>query len=314
MKDLKIVPDPRVLVGHVGSDDAGVVRLGDDLALVLTVDFFTPVVDDPYDFGRVAAVNALSDVWAMGGRPFAALNVAGFPEKKLPAEVIAEILRGGADVAAEAGVALVGGHTVDDDEVKYGMAVVGTVHPDRVVTNAGAQPGDRLVLTKPLGTGVLSTQLKRGELDEAGTARLVEVLTRTNRAASERMLEAGVHACTDVTGYGLLGHAAHIARESGVTVAIDAAAVPLMDGALEAARAGHVPGGLRRNRAWVDDLLRVEGEVDDAVMDVLCDPQTAGGLLVALPADAAEGYARGLEGAAVVGECLGSDAPAIVVR
>ncbi len=307
-----------MLVGHAGSDDAGVVRLGDDLALVLTVDFFTPVVDDPYDFGRVAAVNALSDVWAMGGRPLAALNVAGFPEKKLPASVIADILRGGADVAAEAGVALVGGHTVDDAEVKYGMAVVGTVHPDRIVTNSGARPGDRLVLTKPLGTGVVSTRLKRGELDAVGLAHLVDVLTRLNREASERMLEAGVHACTDVTGFGLLGHAANVARESGVAVVIESRSVPLMDGALDAVRAGHVPGGLRRNRAWVESMLRVEGHVDEALLDLLCDPQTAGGLLVALPAPAADAYASALggvdRGVAVVGECVAADVPGIVVR
>ena len=221
-------------------------------------------------------------------------------------------------MAAEAGVALVGGHTVDDAEVKYGMAVVGTVHPDRIVTNSGARPGDRLVLTKPLGTGVVSTRLKRGELDAVGLAHLVDVLTRLNREASERMLEAGVHACTDVTGFGLLGHAANVARESGVAVVIESRSVPLMDGALDAVRAGHVPGGLRRNRAWVESMLRVEGHVDEALLDLLCDPQTAGGLLVALPAPAADAYASALggvdRGVAVVGECVAADVPGIVVR
>jgi selenide,water dikinase len=248
--------DPRVLVGHAGADDAGVYRLSDETALVLTTDFFTPIVDDPFDFGRVAAANSLSDVYAMGGQPLVALNIAGFPEGKVAPEVLGEILRGGAEMAREAGVAIVGGHTVNDAELKYGLAVVGTVHPDRVVTNAGARPGDALVLTKPLGTGALATALKREQLSSDGLARLTSVMTHLNREAAERMLARGVHAATDITGYGLLGHAHEMAEASGVTLQIDAARVPAIEGALEAVAAGHVPGGAHTNREFLAAPLR----------------------------------------------------------
>jgi len=306
-----------VLVGHAGADDAGVYRLSDDTALVLTTDFFTPIVDDPFDFGRVAATNSLSDVYAMGGRPIVALNIAGFPEGKLPTEVLGDILRGGAAVAGEAGVSIVGGHTVNDAEVKYGLAVVGLVHPNRIVTNGGARPGDALVLTKPLGTGALATALKRGQLGDDALARLTAVMTLLNREASERMRARGVRAATDVTGYGLLGHGYEMAAASGVTIRIDAAAVPAIDGALDAIAAGCVPGGAGTNRLFLEPHVRVEGNVDDARMGLLYDPQTAGGLLIALaPADA-KALVADLRAthpdAAIVGACVKRGDASVVV-
>ena len=246
MEKLPIPVDADVLVGHAGSDDAGVYRMSKDSALVITVDFFAPIVDDPYDFGRIAAANSLSDVYAMGGRPLVALNVAAFPEGKLPAEVLADILRGGVETAAGAGCAVIGGHTVNDAEPKYGLCVVGTVHPDKVVTNGGAQAGDALILTKPLGTGILSTVLKAGKLDAGGVGRLVEVMTTLNDKASAKMLEFGATACTDVTGYGLAGHALEMARAAGLTIRIVSAEVPALEGALAAA-GQHFCGG-----PWVE--------------------------------------------------------------
>jgi len=313
-----VTTDPNVLVGHGGADDAGVYRVSDDSALVLTVDFFTPVVDDPYDYGRVAAVNSLSDVYAMGARPVVALNVAGFPEKEIPTDILADILRGGGDVAREAGVAIVGGHTIDDKEVKYGLSVVGFVDPKDMITNAGAQAGDRLVLTKPIGTGVLSTQHMAEKLDEDGLARLVTVMTQLNREASERMREFGVHACTDITGFGLLGHANNIAKESNITVEIDAASVPLIDGALDAARDGYLTGGGNKNRYFLADVHRFETEPEENLTHLLFDPQTAGGLLVALPADQAQPFVDALRPnhpqASIVGECTPAGDARLVVR
>ena len=307
-----------MLVGHAGSDDAGVYRVSDDSALVLTVDFFTPVVDDPYDYGRVAAVNSLSDVYAMGARPVVALNVAGFPEADLPADVIADILRGGADVAREAGVAIVGGHTIDDKEVKYGLSVVGYVDPKDMITNAGALPGDKLVLTKPIGTGVLSTQHKADKLDAESVKRLVGVMTQLNKEASEKMRDFGARACTDITGFGLLGHANNIARESGVTIEIDAASVPLIEGALEASKAGYVPGGSGKNQRFLAESVRIDADLPEHHTGLLFDPQTAGGLLVAVPPDQAQPFVDALRPnhphAAIVGECTAPGDARLVVR
>lgn len=303
--------DADVLVGHAGSDDAGVYRLSDDSALVVTVDFFTPIVDDPYDFGRIAAANSLSDVYAMGGRPLVALNVAGFPEGKLPAEVLAEILRGGVETAAAAGCAVIGGHTVNDAELKYGLCVVGTVHPDKVVTNGGARAGDALILTKPLGTGILSTALKAGQLDAGGIGRLVEVMTALNDKASAKMLEFDATACTDVTGYGLAGHALEMARAAGLTVRIVSAEIPALEGALRAAGDGHLTGGGKTNRAFVAADASIDPAIGDNLLNVIFDPQTAGGLLIAVARDRARALVEALEGvcpgAAIVGECLEHD-------
>lgn len=294
-------------MGHAGSDDAGVYRLRDDLALVLTVDYFTPIVDDPFDYGRIAATNSLSDVYAMGGTPIAALNIAGFPEGTIPPDALREILRGGAEAALAAGVAIVGGHTVDDKEVKYGLAVVGTIDPDRIITNAGSVVGDVLVLTKPLGTGVLATALKNEKLDDVGVKRLVGVMTQLNKEASELMLAHDVHACTDITGFGLIGHANNLARESGITVEIRATDVPLIDGALDCVRARQLTGGARKNRAFLEDKIVFSGDTDKDVTHLLFDPQTAGGLLIALPEARADALVEALRGnhaqAARIGVC-----------
>jgi selenide,water dikinase len=307
MAKLPVDVDPNVLVGHAGSDDAGVYRISDEEALVLTVDYFTPIVDDAYDFGRVAATNSLSDVYAMGARPVAALNIAGFPEGTIPSEVLGEILRGGADQAMKAGIPVLGGHTVNDPEVKYGLSVVGLVHPDRIVTNSGARPGDRLILTKPVGTGTLSTALKNGRLDEDGVRRIVEVMTTLNREASERMLKHRVHACTDVTGFGLAGHAYEMAEASGVTVEIDSAAVPLIEGALDSAAEGQRPGGAGTNWLFLDDKMRAAPGIDENLLYLMFDPQTAGGLLIAVSEDDAgpllDALRKTQPSAAVVGTC-----------
>jgi selenide,water dikinase len=299
--------DPNVLVGHAGSDDAGVYKISDDMALVLTVDFFTPIVDDPFDFGRIAATNALSDVYAMGGKPIVAMNVAGFPEKDIPADILNDILRGGSHVAGEAGVTIVGGHTVDDKELKYGMAVVGFIHPDAIVTNAGAKPGDVLVLTKPLGTGVMATAVKRGKLDEAGIKRLVGVMTTLNRTAATAMLAHNVHSATDVTGFGLAGHANHMARESHVTITIDSKAMPLIEGAREAVIDGQLTGGAKKNKKHLEDMMQIGPDVDEVSEHIVFDPQTAGGLLIALTeADASallDEINAELPQATIVGRC-----------
>jgi len=306
-----------VLVGHATSDDAGVYRLSDALALVQTVDFFTPIVDDPYDFGRIAAANALSDVYAMGGTPLTALNVAAFPVEELGTEVLARILEGGAAVAAQAGVAILGGHTVKDDEPKYGLAVTGVVHPDRVVTNAGARPGDVLVLTKRLGTGILTTARKRDVVEDDALAEAIAQMARLNAAASRAMLAHGAHAATDITGYGLVGHAGEVARASKAALAIDARAVPLLDGVLALVARGAVPGGTRDNLAEHAAFTQYADDVDDALRIVLSDAQTSGGLLIALPPErvaALLGELSAHETAAVVGEVLAGPAGAVLVR
>ncbi len=310
--------DPNVLVGHAGSDDAGVYRLSDELAMVLTVDFFTPIVDDAYDYGRVAATNSLSDVYAMGGKPVVALNIAGFPEGKLPPEVLREIIRGGADVARAAGVSIVGGHTVNDPEVKYGLAVVGLIDPGRIVRNAGARAGDRLVLSKPIGTGVLATRLKAGALPADGAKRLVEVMTTPNREASELMLAHGVRACTDITGYGLLGHAAEMADGSDVTITLRAADVPFIEGAYDAAAQGYLTGGGNNTKKFLHDAVRLAPSIDDATTALLFDAQTSGGLLMAVPADQADALLAKLQArhpqAAVVGACVARTDVSIIVE
>ena len=275
--------DERVLVDYRTADDAGVYRLDADRALVQTVDFFTPIVDDPFTYGRIAAANALSDVYAMGGRPLTALAVAGFP-KELDVAILSAIFAGGLETLNEAGVSLLGGHTVQDQEIKFGYSVTGEVHPERIWRNAGAQAGDVLFLTKPLGTGIIATALKGGRAPDALVSAAVASLVRLNRAASDglRQLPAGaVHACTDITGFGLIGHACEVAAGSGVTLEIDAAAVPLIDGVL-ALVSGNIPGGGRTNAAHFGPDLRVAAELDSDLVKLLHDPQTSGGLLVSV--------------------------------
>lgn len=279
-----------VLVGFGTADDAGVYKLRDDLAIVQTVDFFTPIVDDPYDFGRIAAANALSDIYAMGGTPVSALNVAAFPVETLDLQILERILEGGAAIAKDAGIAIVGGHTIKDAEPKYGMAITGTIHPSRIVKNAGARPGDVLLLTKPLGTGVLATALKRGEIDEAAMQPAIESMIALNRAASLAMVECGAHAATDITGYGLLGHAGEMMRASGVALRIHAQNVPLMPHVRELILRGCVPGGSKENAAAHAAFTTFDSGVDRAMRIALSDAQTSGGLLIALTPDDAASF------------------------
>ena len=304
--------DPRLLVGRETFDDAGVVLLSDGIALVQTVDFFAPIVDDPYAFGQIAAANALSDVYAMGGEPVTALNIVAFPDKALPLSVLTEILRGGQDKVHEAGALIVGGHTVTDDEVKYGLAVTGRADPARLLTNAGARAGDRLLLTKPLGSGILATAAKAGRLDAASIEKLVASMSALNAAASRAALAAGVACATDVTGFGLLGHASHIARASNVTLTIRADDVPMLPGARQAWESGSRTGGADRNAAFVEG--RVEWTRGDAWTRALfTDPQTSGGLLVAVPADAVAGYLSRVAGSVEIGAVSPRGAREIVV-
>jgi selenide,water dikinase len=306
--------DPRLLVGPDTFDDAAVIVLRDDLALVQTVDFFAPIVDDPYDFGRIAAANALSDVYAMGGTPLSALALAAFPEGKLPLQVLSDILRGGEDVVRAAGAMVVGGHTVTDDEIKYGLAVTGTVHPSEIMSNAAAQPGDVLVLTKPLGTGLLATQMKAGTLSDANAATLIASMTRLNDIASAAARAVGVRCATDITGFGLLGHASHVARASGVTLRFHASALPLLPGVREAVAAGVTTGGATRNARYVDPLAQWSAALGAVERAVMVDPQTSGGLLVAVPSGRVAEYLDRVTGAACVGEVVPRAAVALLLE
>jgi selenide,water dikinase len=276
--------DPNALVGFQTSDDAGVYKLRDDLALIHTVDFFTPIVDDPFDFGRIAAANALSDIYAMGGTPVSALNLVAFSLEELGEEVLVEILRGGAEIAAQAGVAILGGHSIEDSEPKFGMAVTGVVHPDEVITNAGGRAGDELVLTKPLGAGAVSTAIKRGipaPLDEA-----IDVMVTLNRDGAKAARAAGAHAMTDVTGFGLLGHLHELALASGLAAELDAAAVPAIDGVIDLLSHDDeraVAGGTRRNRTYAGQFATFAHDVPEARRWLVCDAMTSGGLLAAVP-------------------------------
>jgi selenide,water dikinase len=289
LAQLPLTNDPNVLVGYDTSDDAGVYRLRDDLALVQTADFFTPIVDDPFDFGRIAATNALSDIYAMGATPIAALNLVAFSLQELGGEVLLEILRGAASVADGAGVAILGGHSIEDSEPKFGLAVTGVVDPDRVITNAGARPGDALVLTKPLGTGAVSTAIKRG-MQDAPLSEAVAVMTTLNRDAASAARAAGATALTDVTGFGLLGHLHELAAASGVAAEIEAHAVPSIDGVLalladEDERA--IAGGTRRNRVYSKEFATFADTVPESRRWLVCDAMTSGGLLAAVPVAAA---------------------------
>lgn len=300
--------DPNVLVGFGTRDDAAVYRLSDDLALALTIDVFTPVVDDPYAFGAIAAANALSDIYAMGAKPVAMLSFVGFPRGVLPWDVLQQTLRGGADKAREAGVDVVGGHTVDDPEPKCGYAVVGTVRPDSITSNATGRPGDVLVLTKPLGTGVLSTAIKRELLSPESIAQAIDVMSTLNRAAAEAMLAVGVTACTDVTGFGLLGHLHEMAEGSGLTAVIRANSVPILPGVLDLIDEDVVPGGSRSNEQFLAPFVRWN-DVEDRLRVALVDAQTSGGLLIAVPPARAQQLLDALRQAgthtqAVIGELV----------
>ncbi|NPV04683.1 MAG: selenide, water dikinase SelD [Syntrophaceae bacterium] len=320
LEGLPVIKDPNLIVGLEGNEDAGVYRLRDDLAIIQTVDFFTPIVDDPYTFGQIAATNSLSDVYAMGGRPITALNIICFPPKKLDMSVLQAILRGGLDKMTEAGVVLVGGHSVEDDEPKYGLSVTGVIHPDRVLRNRGGRPGDKLILTKALGTGIVSTAIKGEEAAPALVEQAVRAMTTLNRTAAELMTQMPViHACTDVTGFGMLGHACEMIEGSDVGLKINASAVPYFEGVRELVESGYVPGGLYRNKNFRMPMIDVEPSCPDWLLEILFDPQTAGGLLIALPAGDAETLVRrmreaGIRDAAVVGEVIASPKGKIIVR
>jgi selenide,water dikinase len=289
------VTDRNVLVGTETADDAAVYRLRKDLAVVATLDFFTPIVDDPYDFGAIAAANALSDVYAMGAKPVLALSILGFPTKKLPLDVMGAIVKGGAEKAAEAGCPLIGGHSIDDAEPKYGLSVVGVVHPDRIVRNAGAKPGDVLFLTKPLGSGILTTALKRGKLPDDLREFIVGVMKRLNADAAAAAREAGVRAGTDVTGFGLLGHLRGMLLPSGCAARLRLSSIPIVKGVIEFARDGVYPGGTAKNLETFSKTTRFDGPWSDAEKIAVADAQTSGGLLVAIPPSKAEKFAKALE-------------------
>ena len=305
--DMKVHHDPNLLVGFDKSDDASVYKVSDDLALVQTVDFFPPIHDDPYTFGQIAATNALSDVYAMGGEPKLALNIMAVP-KDMPSETVHEILRGGYDKAYEAGAIITGGHSILDDEPKYGLAVTGFVHPDRVLTNSGAKPGDVLLLTTPLGIGILTTAAKVDMASSENMAYAVKLMTTLNRAARDAMVKYRVHACTDVTGFSLMGHGLEMAQGSDVELHLNVSAIDLIPEAVELARIGILPEGMYRNRSFAEPYAD-PGETELCRQDVLYDPQTAGGLLIAVdPADAAALYEE-LKDAVPSAQCIGTVEP-----
>ncbi len=295
--------DPRLLVGRETFDDAGVFRVSDDIALVQTVDFFAPIVDDPYDFGQIAAANALSDVYAMGGQPLTALNIVAFPTKDLPLEILTRILAGGQDKVHEAGALIVGGHTVIDTELKYGLAVTGRAHPDFLLTNAGARAGDRLILTKPIGNGILATAAKRGKLAADAERPMLEAMKLLNGAASRAALAVGARCATDITGFGLLGHLSHIARASKATIRINLDALPIFNGVREAVREGFVTDGSKRNAEYLRELVSWKKGTDED-RAILNDPQTSGGLAVCVVANAVANYLSRVEGSVDIGEVI----------
>jgi selenide,water dikinase len=302
--------DPNVIVGPETCDDAAVYRLTAELALVLTVDYFTPIVDDPGAFGAIAAANALSDVYAMGGRPIAMLSIVGFPRERLPMEILGAILRGGAEKAREAGVSVVGGHSIDDAEPKVGYAVIGLVHPDRIWRNVGARPGDALVLTKPLGTGIIATAIKQERAPAPSVEAAIRTMSALNRAAAEAVATVTVHAVTDVTGFGLLGHLREMIGGSRVSARLHAARIPLLPGVVALAESGLVPGGTRRNLEAVASVVRWDPGLSAPRRAVIGDAQTSGGLLVATPdgEELLRALARaGVPDAAIIGEIVGED-------
>ncbi|HCL00115.1 MAG TPA: selenide, water dikinase SelD [Candidatus Marinimicrobia bacterium] len=283
LKKFQALPSEYTQVGFETSDDAAVFRLTDDISLVSTVDFFTPIVDDPYDFGRIAAVNSLSDIYAMGGKPVFALNIAAFPEKRLPMKVLERILEGALHVARQAGIPILGGHTIEDNEPKFGLAVTGTVHPDKIWRNTGAQPGDALILTKPIGLGILSTALKRGLLDNSTKNLIINIMGELNSTAADVIREFTVHACTDITGFGLLGHLSEMVAVGDITAQVFSSKVPVIPNTVEMVRRDVIPGGTDANMDYLKDRVIWDDKVGSILRIILCDAQTSGGLLVATP-------------------------------
>jgi selenide,water dikinase len=316
---LKLPTDQNLIVGLDRADDAGVYKISDDLALIQTVDFFTPIVDDPYAFGQIAAANALSDVYAMGGVPKTAMNLVAFPAKDMDISVLHRILEGGLDKMQEAGVVLVGGHTVEDPELKYGLSVTGFIHPDRIFLKRNLKVGDRLILTKPIGTGVISTAIKGGLASKEITELVTRVMGTLNKDAAEVMQDYPVHAATDITGFGLLGHLAEMVVGSGCGVRIHGASMPVFKEVFEYAAMGLLPGGAYKNREFRQSMVDFAPNVDRTLQDVLFDPQTSGGLLISVAGNSAQGLldglkAKGLRDAAVVGEVVAEPRERIIVE
>ena len=300
-------------------DDAGVYRLTEDIALVQTTDFFPPIVDDPFSFGQIAAANALSDIYAMGGKPLTVMNLIAFPIKKMDGNILKEILKGGYSKIQESGAIIVGGHSIDDTDIKYGLSVTGTIHPDKILTNANARPGDRLVLTKPLGTGIIGTALKGEMASQGAVKKITQSMTTLNRVACEVMVEVGANACTDITGFGLLGHALEMAMASDVAIAIQSQSVPIFPEAEEYASMGMVPGGTRRNRDFAACKVEILGHVPDIKMDILYDAQTSGGLLISVEGERVQMllgqlHRRGVKWATIIGEVLEGPRGRIVLQ
>jgi selenide,water dikinase len=315
---LPIKSYPEVLIGLEKADDAGVYRLTPEIALVQTIDVITPVVDDPFAFGQVAAANSLSDVYAMGGKPVTAMSFVGFPSGKMEIETLRLILEGALSKLDEAGCALVGGHSVKDAEIKFGLSVTGVIHPKKVLTKGGGRPGDKLILTKPLGTGILNTALKGGQLDEAETNAVVTQMTTLNKAAAEVMTDLGASAATDITGFGLIGHAAEMVILGEVGFKLNWNTIPLMDGVERWAKAGLIPGGAYSNREYREDLLDIDLDLEEWMLDVLFDPQTSGGLLIAAPESVANEMldriqTQGFPAAAIIGEVVAEPKGRIII-
>jgi len=307
---LPLISDPNLIAGIEHCDDAGVYKLRDDLAIIQTLDFFTPIVDDPYTFGQVAAANSLSDVYAMGGKPLTAMNIICFPINKMEISILREVLLGGLDKMREAGVLLVGGHSVEDDELKYGLSVTGTIHPDKVLLNRGAEVGDALILTKPLGTGIINTVLKANMASNDLVAKSIQCMVELNKKAADLMTNfSNVHACTDVTGFGLLGHASEMIEGSNVGMVIRSSSVPIFHEIQEFVEMGIIPGGLNRNRKFRMNMIEVGPDCPEWIVDVFFDPQTSGGLLISLPLKEAEDLVKrmndeGIKDAAIIGEVV----------
>ena len=310
---LPVKSDPRLLVGRETFDDAGVFRVSDDLALVQTVDLFAPIVDDPFDFGQIAAANALSDVYAMGGQPLTAMNIVAFPTNQLPLDVLSGILAGGQEKVHESGALVVGGHTVIDTELKYGLAVTGRAHPDFLLTNAGAKAGDQIILTKPIGNGILATAGKKGSLTSESERAMLDAMKTLNGNASRAALAVRSRCATDITGYGLLGHLSHIARASNVTLRVNMAAIPVLPGVRDAVKAGFVTDGAKRNGEYLRELVRWNSGSDED-RAILHDPQTSGGLAVFVKPDQAANYLSRVAGSTVIGEVIDRGEVAIEVQ
>ena len=300
-------------------DDAGVYKLTDDVAIIQTIDFITPIVNDPYSFGQIAAANSISDVYCMGGKPVTAMNVACFSTEKFDLSVLKDILRGGLDKMSEAGVVLLGGHSINDPELKYGLSVTGVVHPQKLITNSGARVGDKLVLTKPLGTGIISTALKAGVASEETIAEVTRSMSALNKEASALMIKLGAHACTDITGFGLIGHASHLIQDAQVGIELNLASIPVFTEALDFVKKGLYPGGLENNKTFYSPLVEFGRRIPEYRRNILFDPQTSGGLLIVLAPSAAEKiveklHKAGITSAAIIGEIVKAPKGKISVR